>query len=242
MILFVSDIHFGSGDRAAERAEERDLTAFLRAHGDTCEHLYLLGDVYDAYIEYASLIPKGLARFQGLLGEWTDSGRTVTYLVGNHDPWHLSYYEDELGVCVEEEPFVVSHYGHDIYLAHGDGIEGAAGETLKTIIRHPIPTWLYRTIFPADLGFRLARWWSVTFGRDQIRPSLVEALESHAREVLQTTDAGFVLMGHSHQSACHKWPEGTYINTGSWRHERTYALLDERGLQLLRWKGSPQVA
>ena len=64
LVLFVSDIHFGHDDDARERAKEAALVACLRAHEPNVEHLYLLGDVFDEYIEYRYLVPKGYIRFQ----------------------------------------------------------------------------------------------------------------------------------------------------------------------------------
>lgn len=242
MVLFVSDMHFGRGSPAEAREEERTLVSFLRAHKYDVDHLYLLGDVFEAYIEYATLIPKGFARFQGLLAEWSDAGIPVTYLVGNHDPWHLSYFEDELGVSVSHGPVSAEHFGRQIYLAHGDGLDSRKGSRIKALVRHPLPTWCYRTFLPSDAGLRLARWWSHRFGRDHIRPSLVEAVAAHARKVLKETAADLVIMGHTHRSAMQEWPEGIYANTGSWAADRSYGLLDETGFQLLKWRDSPAAA
>ena len=235
MILFLSDMHLGAGAPDQARELERELIDFLHAHEEEIDHLYLMGDVFDAYIEYRTLVPKGFARLQGLLAAWTDAGRPVTYLVGNHDPWHLDYFEDELGVRVEYEALTVSHYGQQIYLAHGDGLKGPTDRRVRALLRHPLATWGYRTFLPGDLGFRLARWWSDTFGRDHIRPSLVEALEAHARGKLRETSASYAVLAHTHHPIRRAWPEGTYVNTGSWREHRSYAVLTEAGLKLLEW-------
>ncbi len=48
MILFVSDMHFGRGSRAEERASEAALMTCLRSYETTAEGLYLVGDVFPA--------------------------------------------------------------------------------------------------------------------------------------------------------------------------------------------------
>ena len=48
-------------------------------------------------------------RFQALLAEWTDRGVGITYLVGNHDPWHRDYFTRELGVRVVFDHLVEAH-------------------------------------------------------------------------------------------------------------------------------------
>ena len=242
MVLFFSDIHFGQGGAAEERAKEAELIACLRAHAGDVEHLYLVGDVFDEYIEYHSLVPKGAVRFLGLLAEWTDRGVGVTYLVGNHDPWHRDYFARELGVRVVFDPVVERIGGRSIHLAHGDGPGSSARyRRLKPVLRHPVPVWLYRSLLPADSGLRLARWVKRTFGNEGIHPETVERLRRHARAVLTATTADTVVMGHSHAPERHAWPEGVYVNLGSWHESRTFGRLDNHDLLLMRWNGTRAV-
>lgn len=245
MILFFSDIHFGNQDAAAERAKEADLVACLQAHRDHVEHLYLVGDVFHAYIEYRHLIPKGCVRFQALLAEWTEAGIPVTYLVGNHDPWHQDYFETELGVRVAFEPIVVQHGKETLYVAHGDGfIPDSPYNWLKPILRHPLPVWLYRNLLPGDFGMWLAKQYTQTFGHKGPNPNprAVVALRDHAEHILKTTAATGVVMGHSHGVEQFQWPEGWYVNLGAWYDSHTFARLDDGSLNLLQWNGACPVA
>jgi UDP-2,3-diacylglucosamine hydrolase len=232
-------MHFGRGSAEAERAKERALLACLDAHAEDVEHLYLLGDVFDAYIEYRHLLPKGFARFQGLLARWTDRGLPVTYLVGNHDPWHREYFAQELGVRVLPGALTTTHHGLRLYLAHGDAAARDGLSTrLRPWLRHPVPVGLYRSLLPADTGMRLAQWVNRRLGQHAPDPETATTLAAHARGLLRTTAATGVVMGHSHQPALHAWPEGLYLNTGCWHDERTLGRLDAQGLHLLRWNGT----
>ena len=240
MILFVSDMHFGRGSPAEERVSEAALVTCLRAYEASVEALYLVGDVFDDYIEYRRLIPKGFVRFQALLAEWTDRGVPVTYLVGNHDPWHIDYFEQELGVRLVFDALVETAGGRTIYLLHGDGLsqKDRAYRWLKPVLRHPLPVWLYRALLPGDLGLRLARWFSRHQGDRAIEAATVEGLRAHARHILADTAADLVVMGHSHRPELHRWPEGVYVNTGCWYKARTFACLDGTQPRLLRWNGA----
>lgn len=236
MILFVSDMHFGRGDAAMQRASEAELIACLRAYEAEVEALYLVGDVFEHYIEYGTLVPKGFVRFQALLAAWADRGIPVTYLVGNHDPWHQDYFRNELGVRVVATSLLEPLVGHNVYLTHGDGLPGGgrAYRFLKPILRHPVPVTLYRML-PSDLGLRLARWVSRRLADGRAEPATIDALRRHAQQVLHTTDATLVVMGHSHHPELQTGPDGVYLNTGSWHYGRTFAVLDENGPRLLRW-------
>jgi UDP-2,3-diacylglucosamine hydrolase len=204
------------------------------------EHLYLVGDVFDGFIEYRHLVPKGFVRFQALLARWTDRGIPVTYLLGNHDPWHRDYFENELGVRLVPDSLDVTHGGRRLHLTHGDAVASTHGlyAWLRPLMRHPTPIRLYQSLLPADLGLGLARWVSRALHDEETDPAVVEALRAHARETLCDRGADVAIMGHSHDAALHTWAEGVYVNTGNWYEHRTLARLDEDGIRLSRWNGT----
>lgn len=240
MIIFVSDMHFGRGDLPTERREERSLISCLESYEAEITHLFLLGDVFDEYIEYRHLVPKGLARFQGLLAKWTDKGIPVTYLKGNHDPWHMNYFSTELGVSVYDGPLTEPLFGNNVYMHHGDVVASRIPfySVLKHVLRHPIPVQLYRTLMPGDAGFGLARWVNSKLHTEETNMPAVKALRQYAQDVIQNNEAvDFVILGHSHYPERFDWPQGTYFNTGSWRFNRTFACLSEHGMNLMRWTG-----
>lgn len=239
MVLLVSDMHFGRGPDERDRATEEALLACLEYHLDELDELVLLGDVFDHYIEYEHLVPKGAPRLKGRLAEWSENGLTVSYLVGNHDPWHRDYFTRSLGVEVTDGPIRRRLGTHRALLAHGDGLAPSNWiyNGLKPALRHPLLVGLYRSLLPADFGIRLARWWSRRHDRPEVRPEIAEDLRERARDGLEDPDTDLVVFAHSHRAEMHADGEGTYVNTGSWRRDRTYALVDGPAVQLLRWNG-----
>jgi UDP-2,3-diacylglucosamine hydrolase len=238
VVLFVSDMHFGRGSRPSEREKEQALIDCLEAHKDEVDHLYLLGDVFDGYIEYRHLVPKGFVRFQGLLARWTDQGIPVTYLLGNHDPWHLDHYSEELGVTIVPESTRVNHFGRRLHLAHGDALtaEHQSRTWLRTLLRHPVSVRLYRAL-PADLGIGLAQWVSRRFHDRDDSDSVADVLRERAASLLRRDALDGVVLAHSHVPTLHTRPEGVYANTGNWYEEQTFVRWDEAGLHLHRWNG-----
>jgi UDP-2,3-diacylglucosamine hydrolase len=239
MIVFISDVHYGRGSLDEDRAMEDELIECLRHLERRVEALYLLGDIFDCYIEYDQLIPKGLLRLQGLLAEWSSAGVPITYLVGNHDPWHLDYFSRELGVEVHMDPVRRTLDGRNVYLAHGDGIAPSKPvyRALKPVLRNPFLVSLYRMILPGSLGMHLGQWFSRTFADDAPDPSVVADLRAHAREILQSSPADLVILGHSHHPEITHWNTGTYVNCGSWYFDRTLTVLDSGTVFLQRWNG-----
>ena len=240
MIVFVSDMHFGRGARAQERESEAELVACLEAHAAQIEHLYLVGDVFDEYIEYRRLIPKGFVRFLSLLAQWTDRQVPVTYIVGNHDPWHRDYFETDLGVHVEFDHVSRPAGAEILYVRHGDGIRGLS-RMLNPVLRHPLPVWLYRAMFPADLGVAVAAWVNKRLDARNNDGETAQCLRDHARRILAETPSSVVVMGHSHKEELQSWPDGVYLNTGSWCEGRTFGTLDAGHMRLLRWNGDRRV-
>lgn len=237
MLLIISDIHFGQADPAAERAKEKELLDLLESAGESLEGVYLLGDVFDQYVEYRYLVPKGFARFQARLAALTDAGVPVHYVVGNHDPWHLDYFEHELGVRVAHGALTLRLDGRTLHLEHGDDAGRSPLSTaFRRFIRHPVPFALFRTLLPADFAYRLTRWTKDRFGSDVVNPVTVRELDLRARTLLEH-GADAVIMGHSHVPQCAEYGGGVYVNPGSWHVDRAFVAADASSIVVRRWNG-----
>ncbi|MDX1439028.1 MAG: UDP-2,3-diacylglucosamine diphosphatase [Rubricoccaceae bacterium] len=245
MFLFLSDLHLGRGDAAESKAAEQDAVALLRAYADDIVRqnggLFLVGDVFDQYMEYKHLIPKGFSRFIGLLAEWSDRGIPITYIVGNRDPWHINYFESDVGVRVVRESIEVELNDAKVFVLHGDGIVSDEWfyNAIRSLIRHPFIHRLYRMCLPGDSGFAFARWFVHNFSSDgSSNEKAVAALKMRAEHILTHTDADIVVMGHCHHADCIPMDGGTYINPGYWFADRTFAVLDSTGPRIESWRNS----
>lgn len=239
MHLIIADTHFGKGHPDAERRKEQELIDCLRSVEGEVDSLILLGDVFEAFIEYRHLIPRGFVRFQALLAEWADRGVEVVCFAGNHDPWHVDYFETELGVRVVFDELVTDIGGLRTYLHHGDGLapHSRRYRRLRPILRHRVPVWMYRNLLPGDFGMRLAHFVSRNFGEKEINQDVVEGLRGRARMLL---DEGFeqVIFAHTHVPEIHTWPGGRYANPGSWHVSRTLLRITGGDAALLVWNGN----
>jgi UDP-2,3-diacylglucosamine hydrolase len=242
MLLFLSDLHLGRGSRAESRDAELDAVALLESSAaaltDVDGGLVLLGDVFNAYIEYRTLVPSGFVRLQGTVARLVDAGVHVTYVVGNRDPWHLTYFSDEIGVRVVNDGFECTAYGRQLFIAHGDGLVPAERtyNRIRPLLRHPLAYRLYRNVLPGDWSFRLARWVAHR-GHGGAEPPIVEGIRAAAHRRLTETDADLVVLGHSHRAELTNFAEGVFLNPGYWFAERTFGVLDASGSRLLRWAG-----
>ncbi len=237
--FFLSDVHLGLGDRALEREKETILLHFLDHALPRAEALCIVGDLFDFWFEYRTVIPKGYHRTLAALDRFTAAGIPVHYLAGNHDFWMGDYFSTELGIRIYRDPVELPLGGKRVYLHHGDGL--ATNDTgyrlLKPVLRHRWSVALYRWLHP-DLGVPLARGSSrssreYTSGREYGEG---EGMVAFAAERIRE-GADIVIMGHRHEPAMVPVNGGTYVNLGDWITHRTYGTLEGGAITLQRWTG-----
>jgi UDP-2,3-diacylglucosamine hydrolase len=233
---FFSDAHLGIGTKEEDRAKERAIVRFLERVALDGERLYILGDLFDYWFEYRTVVPKGYYRLFTALANLTESGVKVFYLAGNHDFWISSYFRDELGMEVFPDPVEQTLHGKRFYLHHGDGLlkNDTGYRILKRVLRNKTNIALF-SLLPPDLATRIARGASNT-SRHHTSKKIYEGndmVEFAGRKIAEGFD--FVVMGHNHQSLYKNMDGGVYANLGDWIDERTYAVFDGTTLKLEAW-------
>jgi len=237
--FFLSDIHLGLGPRETERAKEDRVLAFLRAIASTARTLFILGDLFDFWFEYRTVIPKGFHRTLTALQELTEGGTAIHYLAGNHDYWMGDFFQRELGIRTYAEAFEVTIDGKRIHLHHGDGLASndLGYRLIKPVLRSPLSVRLYRWLHP-DIGVRLARGSSRTsreytaakdYGED-------EGMLAYAGSRI-AEGCDIVVMGHRHQPTLTRLGGGVYVNLGDWITFNSYARMVKGTIELKTWNG-----
>lgn len=237
-IYFFSDAHLGLGTKDEDRAKEDRIVNFLDRIRTDADHLFILGDLFDYWFEYKTVVPKGYARLFASLAELNRTGIGITYLAGNHDFWMKGYLAEEFNIEVFPDPIERIIGGKRFYLHHGDGLvkDDTGYRLLKRIFRNKFNIWLFSWVHP-DITAGIARWSSRT-SRDYTSGRKFEAtdmIDFAARKI--TAGYDFVIMGHNHRSLCKRIGKGTYVNLGDWITENTYAVFDGKKLELKKWSG-----
>ena len=117
----------------------------------------LLGDLFDFWFEYKTVVPKGYVRILGKLATLTDAGIPIQFFVGNHDMWMKNYFEKELSIPVYYEPKIFLRNGRKFLIGHGDGLGPGDGgyKFLKKIFRNKFSQSLFGVLPPAiGVGLR----------------------------------------------------------------------------------------
>ena len=78
-IYFASDFHLGVAPKTTSLERERQLVSWLDHIKHDAKALFLVGDIFDFWFEYSTVVPKGFIRFLGKLAELADLGVKITF-------------------------------------------------------------------------------------------------------------------------------------------------------------------
>lgn len=236
MIYFISDLHLGVLDRKEDKKREDLFLELMDNIKLSCDKLYLVGDMFDYWFDYRTVIPKYFYRTLAKFKEFTDSGIEIEYLMGNHDFGHYQFFEEELGITVIQHDIERLHNGKRFYISHGDGKadKDSGYLILRAILRNKLANYIYRIIHP-DWGIGLAS------GSSKKSRSYTDSKDYGENEGMvkfakKKIDEGFdyVIMGHRHRKLELKYGNGIYYNLGEWIKEPSYGVFDGEEFRLER--------
>jgi len=229
-----------AGDRDRNRiARFRELAAHIRAHAS---ELYLVGDMFDFWIEYGSAIRPG---YFGVLHELrgiVEAGVPVRYVAGNHDFAVGNFLEKHVGLTLHRGCVNAELQGRKLHISHGHRIGMDLTQRLiDAMLRNKALQAFYKLLHPS-LGVAIGAFVSAASKAKSRRAGVpVKALERYRRTARARLKAGkcdLVVFAHTHYGEVLRWNEGEYCNTGSWMDKREYAVLQGGKISLLRWDGA----
>jgi UDP-2,3-diacylglucosamine hydrolase len=243
-VYFLSDFHLGAPNDTESRKREDRLVRFLQDARKDAGIIFIVGDIFDFWFEYKTVVPKGFVRILGTLAQMADEGIQLHIFTGNHDLWMQDYLSKELNAKLYFEPQAFTIQNKQFLIGHGDGLgPGDKGyKRLKKIFTNPICQWLFRWLHP-DAGIQLANYFSrksraktgnadeIFLGEDK------EWLILYTKEKAKTMAVDFFIFGHRHFAIDLKINDKSrYINLGDWIRLNTYAVFDGTDLHLLTWE------
>ena len=245
-VYFLSDFHLGAPNDTESRKREDRLVRFLQDARKDAGVIFIVGDIFDFWFEYKTVVPKGFVRILGTLAQMADEGIQLHIFTGNHDLWMQDYLSKELNAKLYFEPQQFTIQNKQFLIGHGDGLgPGDEGyKRLKKIFTNPICQWLFRWLHP-DAGIQLANYFSrksraktgnadeLFLGEDK------EWLILYAKEQAKTMAVDYFIFGHRHYAIDLRLNDKSwYINFGDWIRLNTYAVFDGTDLQLLTWEAT----
>ncbi len=240
-IYFASDLHLGTPTKEASRQRELLFVQWLDTVSKDAAEIFLVGDVFDFWHEYNTVVPKGFVRLQGKIAELCDKGIKVHIFTGNHDLWMHGYLHEELGAAVYYEPILREWNGKQFLIGHGDGLgPGDKGyKRMKKLFTNPLARWAFKWLHP-DIGVKIAQHFSKQsrYGNgsdslEEFKGEDREWLVQYCRKKLQQTHFDYFIFGHRHLPLSIAVGENsTYINLGDWLYYNSYAVFDGEKTEL----------
>jgi len=242
-VYFASDQHFGAPTAAASFPREKKFVTWLDEIKEDAEAIFLLGDLFDFWFEYKTVVPKGFVRVLGKLAALKDAGIPIYFFVGNHDLWMNDYFEKELNIPVYHAPQEFLINNKKMLIGHGDGLgpEDKGYKRMKKVFTFPFFKWLFRWLHP-DIGVKLGQYMSVKnklISGDEDANFLGEENEwlvQYCKRKLASNHYDYFVFGHRHLPLEIKLQKDSmYVNLGDWIQYFTYGVFDKNELHLKKY-------
>lgn len=224
---FVADVHLGAKSDP-EGLREKAFTGFLDSLPEDTRAVYFLGDIFDFWVEYKEVVPRGYTRVLGRMAALADRGVELFFFKGNHDWWMTDYFKREFGATVVDEPYRVMKIGaFNFCLGHGDCLHCSdwKARLIFKLFRNKFLIGVLKCL-PPRLTFRLARRWSDD-SRSGHAGYAFDAADSDiyrfADEMGRTLPIDYYVFGHFHKAS--RIPVrsgGELIILGDWGEGENY--------------------
>ena len=217
-IYFISDAHLGFSP-SLDKEGGSVLLKFLEEISDRAEKLFIVGDLFDFWVEYKWAIRPDYFDILCGLKKLHEKGVEIHYCLGNHDFALGGFLKNRIGIRIHRENWRGELQGVKTMVIHGDGLRKGdrANRFLRRILRNRFLQRLYRILHPG-LGVPLAEFFSRLSRRHFPPRRMKEILEEYrliARDFLRN-GTRIVVIGHTHHPEIVNFDSGVYCNTGNW--------------------------
>ena len=244
-IYFASDFHLGSDAEMPSKDREKIIVSWLDKIENDAAALYLMGDIFDYWFEYAEVAPRGFLLLLGKLAQMRMKGIPIFFFTGNHDMWVFDYLKDEIGMQIISKPVVKKIKGKNFLLAHGDGLGKVpfGDRLMKAAFSNKILQWLFARIHP-NSGIRIMKFFSNLSrkshkGYDENFIATKEYLVGYSEDFLKNdNNIDYFVFGHRHIPVIHLLSNGEskMINLGDWISNFTYGIFDGNEFKLEKYE------
>lgn len=215
--LFISDLHLQDNRPDLSRA----FFHFLQHQAATADALYILGDLFDAWIgddDDSTLARQAMEELHRL----TQQGVAVYFMHGNRDFLVGDDFARQTGCQILQDPTRIALYGQPVLLMHGDSLCTGDQEYMafRQQIRDP-QRQAQLLALPLEQRRQMAQ---------QLRQQSKAANATKATDIMDVTEAevfqalaqfqsNILIHGHTHRPKIHRYneqPPLTRIVLGDW--------------------------
>ena len=237
-ILFISDLHLS--------AERPDITSlfihFLNHEARQAEALYILGDLFEAWLGDDMVLPEYTKAIAGMKA-LNDSGVPLYIMHGNRDFLLGEAFATQSGATLLDDPTVIDLYGQPTLLLHGDTLctDDVPYQQFRAMVRDPAWQEAILAHSPAD---RLAlakqyRELSQTETGNKAE-DIMDVNQQAVEQLMQDKGIYRMIHGHTHRPAVHEFVIDTQpaqrIVLGDWYEQGSVLRCNADGCDLQGFK------
>jgi len=237
-VLFISDLHLSPERPAVSRA----FLVFLQERAVKASALYILGDLFEAWIGDDD--PSDLSlEIQTALRILSDSGVPLYIQQGNRDFMLGKGFAVNTGAKMLGDEAIIQHYGHRALVMHGDSLctDDIDYQRFRRKARNPVYRWLLAHL-PLKRRQKLASdWRAKSMAANSNKASAIMDVNKEAVAAVMTKYKVDVLIhGHTHRPDRHKIDsvrgnlggQSERIVLGDWENFGWALSLDKNGYNL----------
>ena len=232
--LFISDLHL----EAAQPEIGEQFLGFLSGEARNAESLYILGDLFDAWLGDDDPNPY-YATMKAALCELTNAGVPTFFMHGNRDFMIGETFAAETGVAILDDPSIVELYGERVLLCHGDALctDDVEYQQVRVMTRNK--DWqamMLAKSIEERIAFALqAREQSKARG-ESISNEIMDVNQDAVVATLREHGVDTMLHGHTHRPTIHDVnvddSTARRIVLGDWYEQGSIVRWDESGPRL----------
>lgn len=232
-ILFISDLHLSQ--------ERPDVTRlfldFLSGQASQAEQLYILGDLFEAWLGDDMILPD----YQAAIKQLKHLSKTVPLFImhGNRDFLMREEFANMTGSQLLDDAVVIDLYGKQTLLLHGDTLctDDTAYQEFRSMVRNP--AWQDGMLAKTpEQRLELAKQYrevSKTATQDKSN-EIMDVNQQAVAQTMQQYDVKHLIHGHTHRPNVHHFDlNGTNaerIVLGDWGKTGSVLVCDPDGCQL----------
>jgi UDP-2,3-diacylglucosamine hydrolase len=200
-ILFISDLHLGT----TRPDVTRRFLAFIRNRAQGIERLYILGDLFDAYIgDDDNSSPN--REVKAALKQLSESGTAIFFQHGNRDFLVGELFCRETGASLLGDHALIDLYGEPALLTHGDLLctDDVPYQVARVRVRSE--AWKRNALSkPLFIRQLYARWYRLKSGLDKRKKSqeIMDANPEAVVEIMRRFGVRKLIHGHTHRPNIH---------------------------------------
>ena len=200
--LLISDLHLD----AAHPAIAGQFLAFLEREAPGSDALYILGDLFEAWLGDDDPDPAARAVIAALR-RLVDGGVPCFVMHGNRDFLIGERFCRETGATLLDDGTIAERHGCRVMLMHGDALctDDVSYQRLRRIVRHPFVRWGFNRLGLAQrrvIAQRLRAGSRRHVG--MTAPEIMDVNAAAVSQAFRSSGVDTLIHGHTHRPAVHE--------------------------------------